>query len=130
MPDTLLNGQWLEPDHSLQSKNGQYEFCVQSDGKIAMYDWRVCVYQNTADQRDDIRGLHMQEDGNLCLYTKNNEVIWETGTASPNGDHTVRCVMQDDGNFVLYKNGDTPIWASENSLHPSRPTTHRGTLNR
>ncbi|KAB8225526.1 bulb-type lectin domain-containing protein [Aspergillus novoparasiticus] len=116
MSDTLLNGQWLEPGHSLKSKNGGYEFSMQGDGKVALYSYGRCIYQNTPEQRSDIRGLHMQNDGNLCLYTKNNELIWQTDTASPKGDHTVWCVMQDDGNFVLYKNGDIPIWASNDSL--------------
>ncbi|KAE8360305.1 hypothetical protein BDV27DRAFT_134738 [Aspergillus caelatus] len=67
MPNTLGNGEWLNVGQSLWSENGQTEFKMQHDGKIALYVNQECVWQNTAEQRDDVKGLHMQEDGNLVL---------------------------------------------------------------
>ncbi|KAI1502107.1 bulb-type lectin domain-containing protein [Biscogniauxia marginata] len=108
--NTLGNGEWLLKGTSLFSEDGTVEFKMQVDGKIAIYWGGKCQYQNTADQRQDVKGIHMQEDGNLCMYDHNGTAIWHTNTASPTGDSTVICAVQNDGNVVLYKG--TPIWSS------------------
>ncbi|GLB09219.1 hypothetical protein AtubIFM57258_005131 [Aspergillus tubingensis] len=113
MSNTLRNGQWLLPGQSLKSDNGNTELCVQSDGKLAFYQYGNCIFQNTAEQREDIKGLKMQEDGNLCLHTTRGDIIWHTETAYPRGDSSVYCIVQDDGNIVLYKSNGSPIWASD-----------------
>ncbi|KAB8206020.1 bulb-type lectin domain-containing protein [Aspergillus parasiticus] len=110
MPNTLGNGEWLEVGQSLWSQNGEVELKMQHDGKIAVYVNRECVFQNTADQRDDVKGIHMQEDGNLVMYTHDGTAIWHTNTAAPSGDSTTICAVQNDGNVVLYKG--TALWAS------------------
>ncbi|KAE8314334.1 hypothetical protein BDV41DRAFT_534063 [Aspergillus transmontanensis] len=66
-PNTLGNGEWLEVGQSLWSQNGEVELKMQHDGKIAIYVNEKCVFQNTADQRDDVKGIHMQQDGNLVM---------------------------------------------------------------
>ena len=63
----LATGQVLRPGNSLFSPDGSTELRVQTDGKVAIYRDSTCVFQNTAEQRDDVTGLVMQEDGNLCL---------------------------------------------------------------
>jgi hypothetical protein len=65
--NTLGNNEWLRPGNSLFSQDGNVELRMQDDGKIAVYRGGQCTFQNTADQRGDIKGLHMQEDGNLCM---------------------------------------------------------------
>ncbi|KAE8370485.1 bulb-type lectin domain-containing protein [Aspergillus caelatus] len=124
MPDTLPNGEWLEVGESLWSENGEFEFRMQDDGKIAVYqggdpdngDDGRCIWQNTAEQRYDIKGIRMQEDGNFCMYTHDGEepehCAWHSDTAGDVGDDTVYCIMQNDGNVVLYKDNDEPIWAT------------------
>ncbi|KAE8139528.1 bulb-type lectin domain-containing protein [Aspergillus pseudotamarii] len=123
MPDTLHNGEWLDVGNSLWSENGQFEFRMQDDGKIAVYkggdpdngDDGECIWQNTPQQRDDIKGIKMQEDGNFCMYTNEGvgHCTWHTNTAAPTGDDSVYCIMQNDGNVVLYKNDGEPIWATD-----------------
>ncbi|KAF3912472.1 hypothetical protein ABW20_dc0104520 [Dactylellina cionopaga] len=109
---TLGNGEWLDVGHSLFSPDGSVEFKMQGDGKIAVYWGGQCRYQNTAQQRSDIKGVKMQEDGNLVMYDNSGkgQATWQTNTASPTGDHTVICAVQNDGNVVLYKG--TQIWSS------------------
>jgi hypothetical protein len=58
--NTLGNGEWLLVGNSLFSEDGSVELKMQGDGKIA-------VYKNTAAQRNDVKGIKMQEDGNLCM---------------------------------------------------------------
>ncbi|KAK6502515.1 hypothetical protein TWF506_003096 [Arthrobotrys conoides] len=108
--NTLGNGEWLLKGHSLFSQDGSVEFKMQEDGKIAVYWGGECRFQNTAQQRSDVKGIYMQTDGNLCMYDNNGEPIWHTDTAGSTGDSTVICAVQNDGNVVLYKG--TPIWSS------------------
>jgi hypothetical protein len=63
----LDNDNWLYPGDSLASDNGNNEFKMQEDGKICIYWEGDCVWQNTEDQRDDIKGVHLQDDGNFVL---------------------------------------------------------------
>ncbi|KAI5919644.1 bulb-type lectin domain-containing protein [Camillea tinctor] len=109
--NTLGNGEWMTPGTSLWSQDGSVELKMQMDGKIAVYWGGQCRYQNTREQRQDIKGVHMQEDGNLCMYDTNGTPVWHTDTASPTGDSTVICAVQNDGNVVLYRG--TPIWSSD-----------------
>ncbi|KAF3933235.1 hypothetical protein ABW19_dt0201970 [Dactylella cylindrospora] len=108
--NTLGNGEWLLRGQSLFSTDGSVEFKMQEDGKIAVYWGGECRFQNTVNQRYDVKGIKMQEDGNLCMYDDSGTPIWHTNTASPKGDSTVVVAVQNDGNVVLYKG--TPIWSS------------------
>ncbi|KAF3904277.1 Curculin-2 [Arthrobotrys entomopaga] len=111
--NTLGNGEWLLNGHSLWSNDGSVEFKMQGDGKIAIYWGGQCRWQNTAEQRSDVKGIKMQEDGNLCMYDNNGKPIWHTDTAGSTGDSTVIAAVQNDGNVVLYRG--TPIWSSKTS---------------
>ena len=64
---TLGTQEWLYPDQKLVSPDGSAEFCMQRDGKIVVYKGGKPIWQNTPKQRDDVKGLIMQEDGNLVL---------------------------------------------------------------
>lgn len=65
--NTLGNGELLPTGNSLFSQDGSVELKMQVDGKIAVYWGGECRFQNTDQQRHDVKGLKMQEDGNLCL---------------------------------------------------------------
>jgi hypothetical protein len=68
--NTLGNGEWLYPggeSGSRWSTDKSVEFKMQGDGKIAVYWGGKLQWQNTKEQRSDIKGLTMQEDGNLVL---------------------------------------------------------------
>ncbi|KAK3990487.1 heterokaryon incompatibility protein-domain-containing protein [Cladorrhinum sp. PSN332] len=104
----LGNGEWLLVGQSLFSPDGNTEFKCQSDGKVAVYNDGSCVFQNTDEQRHDVKGVKMQEDGNLVLYDHDGNALWHTDTAGPSGNTTTTLAVQNDGNVVLY-NG-TPIY--------------------
>lgn len=65
--NTLGNGEWLLKGESLVSEDGKVELKMQNDGKLAVYKNGQSKFQNTADQRDDIKGVRMQPDGNLVM---------------------------------------------------------------
>ena len=68
MPHNCLGpGEWLYPGNSLWSNDKSVEFKMQGDGKVAVYWGGQLRFQNTTKQRSDIKGLKMQEDGNLAL---------------------------------------------------------------
>jgi hypothetical protein len=51
----------------------------------------------------------MQGDGNLVVYTFDNQPIWASNT---NGNEGARLLCQTDGNLVIYNSENNPIWAS------------------
>ncbi|KAI1291423.1 bulb-type lectin domain-containing protein [Xylaria venustula] len=108
--NTLGNGEWLLTGNSLWSNDGSVEFKMQGDGKIAVYHSGKCQWQNTADQKQNIKGVKIQEDGNFCMYDKDGKATWHTNTAHPTGDSTCIVAVQNDGNVIVYKG--TPIWSS------------------
>ncbi|KAI0594913.1 bulb-type lectin domain-containing protein [Biscogniauxia sp. FL1348] len=107
---TLGNGEFMAPGTSLWSEDGTVEFRMQHDGKIAVYWGGICHYQNTADQRNDIKGARMDPDGHLRIYDNNGNPTWDTKVEPGTGNSTVICTVQNDGNVVLYQG--TAIWAS------------------
>ncbi|KAE8315148.1 bulb-type lectin domain-containing protein [Aspergillus transmontanensis] len=108
---TLHAGQWLKPGQSIYSDNGRCEFKMQEDGKFAVYWNGECRWQNTVHTNWEVKGLHLQEDGNLCVYAKDDTILWQSNTARSNG-HEAFLTAQDDGNVVLYAGKDQPVWAS------------------
>ncbi|KAF3905055.1 hypothetical protein AA313_de0206790 [Arthrobotrys entomopaga] len=108
--NTLGNGEWLLNGSSLWSNDGSVEFRMQTDGKVAVYWGGECRWQNTAEQQSGVKGVIVQEDGNMCIYDDDGKCIWHTDTAGTTGDSTVIAAVQNDGNVVLYKG--TPIWSS------------------
>ncbi|MET9647238.1 hypothetical protein ACFZB6_25270 [Streptomyces syringium] len=100
---TLGNGEWLMTGNSLFSEDGSVEFKCQEDGKVAIYWGGQCRWQNTKEQRYDVKGLIMQGDGNCVLYTKDGEAIWHTNTAAPSGNDTCVAVIRNNGLFIIYK---------------------------
>jgi hypothetical protein len=65
--NTLGNDEWLLTGNSLFSENGVYEFRMQKDGKIVVYENGEPKWQNTKEQRSDVKGVRMQADGSLVI---------------------------------------------------------------
>ena len=57
--------------------------------------------------------MRMQSDGNLVVYSRDNEAMWSTGTSGNEGAHMD---FQNDGNLVIYKEksdgGQDVLWAA------------------
>ncbi|KAL4728073.1 hypothetical protein ACLX1H_004791 [Fusarium chlamydosporum] len=108
----LSNGDWLLVGNSIWSDDGETEFRMQEDGKIAVYHGDYCAWQNTPGQNWEIHGIKMQEDGNLVIYDNSGtgHATWHTDTAAGKGNDSTWLEVQDDGNVVLYNDDDTAIW--------------------
>lgn len=65
--NTLGSEEWLLSGNSLWSQNHEYELKMQNDGKIAVYRQGQFIWQNTREQRADVKGMKMQTDGNLVI---------------------------------------------------------------
>lgn len=65
--NTLGNGEWLYPGQSLISTDGSVQLKMQPDGKLAVYWNNECKFQSSAQQTANVKGLKMQEDGNLVI---------------------------------------------------------------
>ncbi|KAJ3496197.1 hypothetical protein NLG97_g2839 [Lecanicillium saksenae] len=98
---TLGNGEWLLSGNSLFSQDGSVEFKMQVDGKIVIYWGGLPQWQNTREQRNDVKGLLMQGDGNCVLYTKNGVPIWHSNTAGTGSDSVA--AIRNDGVFYVYR---------------------------
>ena len=62
--------------------------------------------------------LKMQQDGNLCINTANDQFVWCTMSQSKNGAYAI---LQTDGNFVVYDNNAVWKWDAQTHTLPSKP---------
>jgi hypothetical protein len=69
--NTLGNNEWLLTGNSLWSNDSSVEFKMRGDGKIAVYWGGKCQWQNTPDQKSNVKGIKMHGDGNLCMWYVN-----------------------------------------------------------
>jgi hypothetical protein len=99
----------LHKDDYLLSPLGRYQFILQEDGNLVLYDLgenhRAIWASNTNGQA--VSKAIMQSDGNLVIYGFPN-AIWASNT---NGQASSILSAQDDGNVVIYHFG-TPVWAT------------------
>ena len=63
------------------------------------------------EHHGEIGYMKMQSDGNLVVYSRNNEAMWSTVTS---GNHEAYMDFQNDGNLVIYKSdcGRVVLWSS------------------
>jgi hypothetical protein len=102
------NGLLLQNDYLL-SPSGRYQFILQTDGNLVLYD---LGQQHRAIWASQTKGhavskAIMQSDGNLVIYGP-SQAIWASGTK---GKPNSILVAQDDGNVVIYE-PNVPVWAT------------------
>jgi hypothetical protein len=103
----LSAGSTLVVEGKIQSSNARYALLYQADGNLVLYDAGVAIWAaNTSGQ--PVGRTVMQDDGNLVINGPNNELVWNTGTASSGSG----LLLQDDGNLVIYSAEGVPLWAS------------------
>jgi len=83
---------------SLISNDRKYGLYLQNDGNVVLYSNNIPLWNSGTSGTDGNR-FTLQADGNLVLYTKNNQAIWSSGTA---GKGTSAFYVQTDGNLVIY----------------------------
>jgi hypothetical protein len=105
----LQGNHFLLQNDYLLSPSGRYQFILQQDGNLVLYDFyeshRPIWASNTNGQA--VSKAIMQYDGNLVIYGFPN-AIWASNT---NGHAGSYLVVQDDGNTVIYQSGRA-IWAT------------------
>jgi RHS repeat-associated protein len=104
--DTLDNNRSLLPGQSLWSRDGRFQFTLQTDGNIVEYGPTGVRWQS-ATGGHAVTNLTMQGDGNMVLYNGGSP-IWWTGSG---GGPTSYLVMQNDGNAVIYNSTGSFFWA-------------------
>ena len=69
------------------------------------------------DHHAEIGFMKMQSDGNLVVYSVDDDAMWSSETS---GNHGAYLTFQDDGNLVIYKDkvggGRDSLWATD--THP------------
>lgn len=112
--DFLATGQALGPGQFLRSANGLYRMILQTDGNLVLTalaadGHRHPIWSSNTAGRASQKCI-MQGDGNLVLYTAQNQPLWASDTAGNAGS---RLAMQNDGNLVLYRVDGRAIWATD-----------------
>nr|AAW82332.1 mannose/sialic acid-binding lectin [Polygonatum roseum] len=103
--NSLTSPNSLPSGHSLNSDS--YRLIMQGDCNFVLYDSGSPVWaSNTGGLGSDCR-LTLHNNGNLVIYDRGNNVIWETKTNGKD-DHYV-LVLQQDRNVVIY---GPAVWAT------------------
>ncbi|XP_074565305.1 mannose-specific lectin-like [Curcuma longa] len=112
--DSVLNGGGtLYSGESLNQ--GAYSFVMQPDCNLVLYDSGRAVWSSGTYNQGYNCVLRMQTDGNLVIYSNNNDPIWASGTYGPGGNFIL--VLQSDRNVVIYS---CPIWATGSNTANSK----------
>ncbi|MDQ0013780.1 YD repeat-containing protein [Variovorax boronicumulans] len=120
---SLTPGQSLAPGQSIYSPDGRYNFTLQTDGNLVVYDRHDNnqVLWNSQTGGSGANSFVFQADGNMVLSGPNG-VVWNSGTAAKGG---TSLVMQGDGNLVLY-GASAALWTSgadnNSQINPDRLT--------
>lgn len=105
--NALSSGDILSSGESLYSANKQYRFVMGRDGILVVYNsnqdpfWFVPTMQARAYFKFEL-------DGNLVIYSEQNQILWESKTANSGANYLV---MHSNGNLVLYAD-EKSIWDS------------------
>ena len=84
----LLTDQRLKTGESLSSPNGKFRLILEASGDLVL------------------------QDGNLVIYSADDQPIWASGTSNNPICRTCQILaLQDDGNVVIYRDGK-PLWAT------------------
>ncbi len=108
--DRLVSGETIAPNQFIKSRSGQFEFILQGDGNLVLYQLpNYIVLWDSGTNGQDVAQCIMQTDGNLVLYSPDFTAAWNSQTS---GDPGAYLVVQDDGNAVIYRTNGTAAWAT------------------
>jgi arylsulfatase A-like enzyme len=108
--DTLRNGERLNANETLVSRNGKYTLVMQDDGNLVAYrnGTLPAVWSSGTHGHDGENAfLVAQTDGNVVVYSAKG-ALWSTRTHGRTG--TV-LIMQDNGVVGAWAK-EGPVWAS------------------
>lgn len=103
----------------LTSANGMYNFIMQEDGNLVLYEGSTVHWSsNTGGVGVAPYRLVMQGDGNLVIYDVNDTANWASNTNGV-GTGPYRLVMQNDRNVVIYDSTNAATWATDTYITDS-----------
>lgn len=110
--NTLRAGEQLQLNSCLQSQNEQYQFWMQSDGNLVLYNAQGNAIWQTLPKLG-AKKLVMQWDGNLVILDEHDQPLWSSGTGNQGPAYLL---VQDDGNVVIYQPCSRPLWSTKGGL--------------
>jgi hypothetical protein len=106
--DTMNPGETLSPGQSIRSENGLYEFIMQTDGNLVLYNTENVALWNSGTNGKPVTMCIMQGDGNLVLYQSGPTADWASNTDGHPGSYLT---VEDDGHVTIYDPNGTSIWS-------------------
>uniref|UniRef100_A0A4W5JY83 Bulb-type lectin domain-containing protein n=1 Tax=Hucho hucho TaxID=62062 RepID=A0A4W5JY83_9TELE len=83
---------------------------ILTDGNLVLYCWgRVVWSSNTVNK--DAQRLILKQDGNLVIYTIQDQPIWASNTCCCSNTQRGHLTLTDKGALELYR-GQEVIWRS------------------
>lgn len=107
----MTPGQELQSGQSIISKDTYSLLNLREDGVISLQTDSQIKW--TSPSAGAGAKLVMQMDGNLVLYGKSGNAVWDSGTA---GNNTSSVFVQEDGNLVVYSSSGSALWSTSTSL--------------
>lgn len=110
--------QKLLSDQAIYSPNGNFQFRMQSDGNLVVYqksetDW-VPLGWATYTVGTGATDAYFQSDGNLVLYTSTGQPVWSSDTYIY---HCAVLAVKDDGNVTITSPDGVIVWQTGTGGH-------------
>ena len=124
---TLLSGQLLNINDTLNSTKGEFQLIMQHDGNLCVNRTKdkVCTWSSKTDQTPSTQAK-LNADGSFQVIESNGNIRW---TARTEGNSGAVLNLSDDGQLVIALNGET-IWSSSylENLNPGEILAVRNAL--
>lgn len=112
----LVSGERLNPGQSLFAADGRYQFIMQTDGNLVLYQDGAARWSSNTRTANSF--AIMQTDGNLVVVNPSNQAVWHSGTYGNTG---AVLALQEDGNLVIYTQAmDRALWQTGTVVLPPR----------
>lgn len=111
----MKKGEHLNIGQEILSENGKYSLAFRLDGDlvISFHGFPIRkIYNDSTGAR-----LSMETNGNLVIYDKNYESIWESGTANV-GNYLL---VQNNGNLIIVNSKEQTVWSQKTYYSINKP---------
>ncbi|MEM8584432.1 MAG: hypothetical protein AAGF87_09200 [Bacteroidota bacterium] len=117
--DKMIAGNRLYQGQELVSVNGAVRLRMQYDGNLAMYNNGQYLWDAQTAGRGSY--LTLQDDGNLVIYTSNDQAVWSSETHPHfnsryriSSNKPVELNLLDNGTFILLNTRGDIMWSNNN----------------
>ena len=128
--DSLTNSREFHEGQYLESYNGSYFARLQSDGNLVITNssnWATAQILWSTDIQVELPGPYhckIDESGNLAIYGKQNELVWQTNTKQSCANGPYRLTMQNNGKLGIFSSSNSNVWEVE-CYKPRQPMPDR-----